>query len=242
MGKFKFLKVAEFDGVGGPAKEVMGDDKHMKTPTRSGRFVVAKIEKHISYGKYAFYSGIAWVTPLREYNKKAQIKRNGVWIDLSTVPAFSKYAEKDVLRVLIESHASLMHDPLLKVLPGSWIYNDFGHISVKYFKDLDGNYRLNGKEEILGDFIHTTPGDELRSSRGQKVVLGESHGCIHVKPKDIDAMLSVYIKRGSIIEVKEYTELTRPPISMELNYGRPEYETHFYPGLRKIFIYKVDAL
>lgn len=225
-----------------PPKDVMGGDKHMKTPTRSGRFVVAKIEKHISYGKYAFYSGIAWGTPLREYNKKVQIKRNGVWVDLSSIPAFSKYAEKDVLKVLKESYASLMHDPMLKELPDSWIYNDFGHISIKYFKDLDGNFKLNGKETILGDFIHTTPGDELRSAKGQEVILGESHGCIHVKPKDIDTMLSIYIKKGSVIEVKEYNDLTTPSNTMELDYGRPEYETHFYPGLKKIYIYKVDLL
>lgn len=43
---------------------------------------------------------------------------------------------------------------------------------------------------------------------------------------------------GNVIEVKEYTE-TYVPISFESDSGRPEYELHFYPGLRKIFLFHV---
>ena len=119
--------------MGGPTIKVMGGDVHTKTSTRNGRFVVAIIAPHISYGKYAFYSGIACGTPLREYNKKPQVKKNGVWVNLSSIAGFDKYADKDILDVLKKSYAALSHKTDLTTLPDSWMYNDFGHIKYKVF-------------------------------------------------------------------------------------------------------------
>jgi hypothetical protein len=139
--------------------------------------------------------------------------------------------------------ASLSATERAASLPDTWIFHDVGHVSIKYFKDLNGDFKRNGKEYIMGDFIHTTKYNELASSHGYPFELSESHGCIHVKPNDIDILIdSGFIKKGSVIEVKPYTNVIRPAISMELDYGRPDYEAHFYPGLKKLFIYQVTYI
>jgi hypothetical protein len=65
------IKIKEFSAHGGPSNQTMGGDSHEMTLTQSGLFVIAKIERHISYGKYALWSGIPWGAGLKFVNDVA---------------------------------------------------------------------------------------------------------------------------------------------------------------------------
>jgi hypothetical protein len=73
-------------------------------------------------------------------------------------------------------------------VPEIWVFNDFGPKAVRYFRDLDHNRRLDANERLSGEMIHTTPDNEAEAALGDPVVLGPSHGCIHVDPFDRDRL------------------------------------------------------
>jgi hypothetical protein len=53
-------------------------------------------------------------------------------------------------------------------------------------------------------YIHTTPQDEWSYMQGDAPRMpGNSHGCIHVKPKDRDELVN-YLQEGMTVEVKPY--------------------------------------
>ncbi len=84
--------------------------------------------------------------------------------------------------------------------------------------------------------IHTTPADEALTATGHQnqIQLGVSHGCIHVKPADIDDMIrKLYLAKGNHIIVHPYYEAApHEPIRV----ANPPYEVHFYPFSQKIYI------
>ena len=91
-----------------------------------------------------------------------------------------------------------------------------------------------------GDFIHTTPGNEADTLQAKPVILSESHGCIHVKPVDIDAMISSgYLRPGNVVEVHPYTEKLIPA-RLTRTHKRRNIEVHFFPFLELIAVYKVS--
>lgn len=234
----KLLKFKEYDAHGGPSNLKMGSDGHEQTSTSTGRFVINSIEKHVSYGKYAMWSGIAWGTDVKISGNIVMVKHLGKWNNLTDVNAqWGRYKnnQKEVTAEVINYQRRLYPN---NPIPTKWFFNDFGHISVKYFKDLNKDRKLNGKEYIMGDFMHTTPSDEADTSLGKPVRLAESHGCIHLKPNDIDEMIgNGYLKKGATVEVHPYTEkLASSTITRDL--ANQKYETHFYPGIYKIVIYK----
>jgi hypothetical protein len=69
-------------------------------------------------------------------------------------------------------------------VPSTWIFNDFGPLAIRWFKDLNGNRKLDGRERLSGQMFHTTPENEAQQALGKPVLLGPSHGCIHLKPAD----------------------------------------------------------
>ncbi len=237
---YKLTKIRETDAVGGPGKSVKGGDGFMMTPTQSGRFVIQVIEKHVSQGRYSYWSGVPWGTEMRLIKNVTEVKTGNTWKPLTSVnPAWGNFKNsQDGLSDYIRNRFHQLG--YSGTFPDKWVFNDFGHIAVKYFKDLNNNGRMDGREAIMGDFIHTTPGDEYLTSINQTPVLHGSHGCIHVKPKDIDTLIYLgYVKRGNIIEVHDYTEQYIPSVLMR-QHARPGYEVHFFPGIEKIVIYKVE--
>ncbi|MEO3405636.1 hypothetical protein AAFN85_17120 [Mucilaginibacter sp. CAU 1740] len=256
------IKIKEFDAHGGPSTKKTGMDGHEMTPTRSGRYVVGAVEKHISYGKYAYWSGVPWGAGLKFIGDVTyvDVNNNGHWQKLSTYrPIWLNYyktemAIKNAIKVtwlqLKVAHYSgsevLLYDT---DLPEKWLFNDFGHVSVKYFVDRNHDGIMNRGETFMGDFIHTTPHDEAITSYNRRataaqprfqVNLAESHGCVHVKPADVDVMIgSGYIKKGQSIVVHAYSDKSMMPTIKADRYTRPGFEVHFFPGLFKIAVYKV---
>jgi len=231
-------KIKEFDAHGGPVKSVLGADGHSQDPTRTGRYVIGIVDKHVSYGKYVAWSGIAWGSEMKKTGDVVMVKHRGVWTKLTDVnAAWAKFKndQKAVVRYIQNYYASL---GMGNGFPTHWIFNDFGHVSVKYFKDLNHDRRLNGKESIMGDFIHTTPVDEVRTARKIPFQLGESHGCIHVRPLQIDEMISNgYLKKGNIVEVHAYTQQKIDTLIKRDTDGAA-FEVHFYPLVHKIAVYR----
>jgi hypothetical protein len=78
-----------------------------------------------------------------------------------------------------------------------WRVNDFGHITIKMSPDKNNNGILDPEERdvVSPCFLHTTPQGERAKMNGTEdtYVLTYSHGCIHVKPSDIDTLIEKYI-------------------------------------------------
>jgi len=92
-------------------------------------------------------------------------------------------------------------------IPDRWVFNDFGPWAVRYYEDTNHDGRLDGKEALSGEMIHTTPLDEAANAKGVRVTLGSSHGCIHVSPRGRDKMLAAgAFKRGTLLVIHSYEE------------------------------------
>ena len=239
MAKHALSKVTEYSAHGGPLQEVMGDDKQPKSQTTPGRFIIHSISKHVSYGKYAAWSGVAWGTPIKRTGDTTEVEINGKWIKLTSVNAsWSQYKDQqEMVTKWIQDRYTELYKT--NTFPVKWVFNDFGHISVKYFKDLNNNRKLDGKERILGDFIHTTPDDEALTVMKKPIELAESHGCIHVRPHDIDTLITTgYLKVGNVIEVHPYSDALIQD-TLWRNSFISRFEVHFFPKLFKLVVYKV---
>ena len=78
-----------------------------------------------------------------------------------------------------------------------------------FFKDLNNNLKLDKDkgERLSGEMIHTTPKNEAQAATGKAVKLMPSHGCIHIKPQDRNALLGMNaFKSGTIFVVHKYSE------------------------------------
>ncbi|WP_129713666.1 hypothetical protein [Pedobacter sp. SYP-B3415] len=216
----------------------MGQDGHAQTSTTVGRFVIQTIEKHISYGRYALWSGIEWGTEIQRQGDTVMVKHRGVWKKLTSVNSlWAAYAgnQRAVLNQILDYARQLYP---AGGFPSRWIFNDFGHVSVKYLKDTNNDRKMNGNEHVIGDFIHTTPFDEAFTAQKRSFTLAESHGCILVKPLDIDTMIgNGYLKKGQTVEVHSYNEKALPANLKRTTDGKP-YEVHFFRALLKLAVYK----
>jgi hypothetical protein len=236
---FNFTKISIYPAVGGPDKSYKDAKGNMADPTREGRYVIHSIDKYISnlYGKD--WSGIKWGTPMRLKNDIVQINLSGKWVDLSKYDRISHwyYGTTTIAQyeALIKKTVEAYHKKLYGVekVPDSWIFNDFGHKSIRYFKDLNSNFLFDqGKEDLMSDLLHTTPVDEANIKQGKPVLLSTSHGCIHVRPDDLDEIIQKgFVKKGQVICIHSYTELTYP-LTFTSEIGKPPYELHFFPGCK----------
>lgn len=213
--------------VGGPPAARGGSDGFEAGPTDAGTFVIAYTGLHSS-ARYPAWSAIRWGSPLREAGGGViEVLHDGKWRRLDSFPS-----APDV-ESLKQRYLELYGE---YALPKTWVFNDFGHMTVYYFKDLNKNKRLDGKEVIHGEFLHTTPDNEAQAARGEAIDLRESHGCVHVAPADIDDMKKKgYLDKGNTLVVHGYDE--GAPVDVPVEAGKKPFEVHFYPGSAQIFIF-----
>lgn len=86
-----------------------------------------------------------------------------------------------------------------------WMMNDFGLWAW--------NLRKAKSKEGTAYFVHTTADDEIIYDRHllARLLVGQSHGCIHIYPKDRDEMiLRGYLRAGVAFEVKSYDDKGPP--------------------------------
>jgi hypothetical protein len=216
--------VALYEAVGGPKHKKREADGLMAGPTDKGEYVFAYCGKASSPKYYRFWSKVRWGTSLREKNGVLQVYVRRRWRPLKN---FTPATKKDILDYHEELYGT-------RRLPEKWVFNDFGHLACRYFKDLDKDGRRDKNERLHSELLHTTPVDEADSAQGRPVYLSESHGCIHVKPKDIDEMKqNGFLKSGNKLFVHKYTE-TAPRVPR--GSGGPPFEVHFFPGSMMIVV------
>lgn len=92
-------------------------------------------------------------------------------------------------------------------VPETWVFNDFGPIAIRWFRDVNGNGKLDVDERLSGQMFYTTPDNEAQAAFKQPVTLTESHCCIHLKPVDRDRLFSAgAFKPGTRFTVHRYDE------------------------------------
>ena len=223
MARAKVI-VGSYAGKGGPKAALLGGDGFEAGPTDAGTYVLAYCGKHSS-SRYQAWSRIRWGSQLKERGGHIYVQHDGRWVKLSSLSSVSR---DDIMAYHRDLYGSAK-------IPERWVFNDFGHVTCYFFKDLNGNRKLDGKERIHGEFFHTTPVDEAAVARGLPVTLAPSHGCIHLKPLEVDEMIKRgHMKRGNLIVIHGYDE-TLPSIEADPT-GTGPFEVHFFPGLDKILV------
>lgn len=173
--------VSKYEAWGGPAS--IGSDPRMaEEPTWPGTYVIHGTQTYTT-PTWAL-SKIKWGTPLMD-----KPKINDVYYQLPSKKWGS--VKKDIgadRKYIIQLYFSYYGK--MKV-PSTWVFNDFGPISIRWFKDHNGNKVLDKNEVLSGQMFHTTPENEAEASQGKTVHLVHSHGCIHLNPKDRDVIMSL---------------------------------------------------
>lgn len=171
----------QYEAWGGP--EAIGTDPHMaEQPTWPGLYYIDKAHAYRTptWGM----SNIKWGTKLKDMKALNDVYyqlSNGKWASVKN----DYNIKRDEIR---ELHLILYQE---KSVPSTWIFNDFGPIAIRWFKDLNGNKILDGKETLSGQMFHTTPENEAQHAQGKPVKMTPSHGCIHLKPVDRDLIFSM---------------------------------------------------
>lgn len=192
-----------FEAMGGPP--TTGKDPIMpEQPTTAGRYLIDST--HAYRTPTWALSSIKWGTRLKD---KPAI--NDVWYELGAARSGiwgSILKDKGIDRKsIIEFNEALYGKDVTPKVPETWIFNDFGPIAIRYFKDINKNGVLDGSETLSGEMLHTTPANEAQHKQGLPVRLHPSHGCVHLKPADRDTLFAIgAFRRGSPFVVHKYTE------------------------------------
>lgn len=172
--------------------------------TTPGTYVISGYEPYVTHTWE--WSRIAWGTPLR-------LSTDGEHVLYQTGHLANDWRRVDAIvpdgtvATIRERFHDLFPDPRKydwdnDGIPDSWVFNDFGPLVVRYFRDPNRNRRRDRDEPLMGEMIHTTPDDEGTTAAGEPVRLQPSHGCIHIKPLDRKRFLDVgAFKAGNLLVV-----------------------------------------
>lgn len=172
--------VGRFEAWGGPASIVLHPAAMREEPTWPGRYVIEKAEAYRTptWG----WARIKWGTRLKDIETDVLYQLpSGAW---GSVLKDFGITPLDIKKRNDELYGS-------KTVPMTWIFNEFGPVAIRWFKDLNGNKILDGKERLSGQMFHTTPYDEMRHAKKKPVRLVASHGCIHLKPAERDRLFAI---------------------------------------------------
>jgi hypothetical protein len=189
--------IFRYEAWGGPASK--GSDPYMpEEPTWPGTYTIHSIQKYTT-PTWAL-SKIKWGTRLVD---KPGI--NDIYYELPGKKWGSIKKDIGVNRQYIVNLYFTYYEQMR--VPSTWVFNDFGPIAIRWYKDLNNNKILDGKERLSGQMFHTTPQNEAEHALGKKVDLKPSHGCIHLKPADRDFLIGLgAFKPKTIFIVHKYYE------------------------------------
>ena len=183
-------------------------------PTTPGRYVIH------SYAPYRTntwpLSKIAWGTPLKVEAGEIFFEtgeRHHPWRKLKE--RLGPAATLDAIKreYWARFGDSGKYDANRDLVPDIWIFNDFGPMAVRYYRDLNRDRRLSHGETLSGEMIHTTPVNETEAALGKPVVLTPSHGCIHVSPAARDRLHAAgAFERGNDLVIHEYSAVVPPKL------------------------------
>jgi hypothetical protein len=110
------------------------------------------------------------------------------------------------------------------------------------YRDANSNARQDASEPTLSEMLHAEPTAEAAAKLGEPVRLDASHGCVHLKPADIDDMVSRrFMQKDNLVIVHQYTEMRIANGKPSIGHRAP-YELHFYPGLQLMCVIGVERL
>jgi len=195
----------EIAGGPPPGKGSKGPGGHSAGVTPAGHYILGSGERHTTSNWPA--STVPWGAKLR-LAKDGEIEFfQGTWkratgSDGVTTQALLKFYQRTPgtpvpsSAILNQQARSLFFDATGKLLP-EWNRNDFGKWSwnLKTLAGLRTAY-----------YIHTTPENEAATAAPEgTVLLEQSHGCVHIRPKDRDKMMRKgYLQPGLAVEVRRY--------------------------------------
>lgn len=190
-----------FEAWGGP--EHGGSDARMaEIPTTPGTYIVHHTHAY-STPSWSM-SKIKWGTPLKDVGPV----KDDVWYQLPSGQWGSVKKDVGISRSELRNYYKELYN--IDKVPDKWVFNDFGPVAVRYFKDLNGNKKLDGRETLSGEMIHTTPDNEAQFATGDPVVLYPSHGCIHIRPQDRNVLQGLGLfKNGTVFIVHSYKDKLR---------------------------------
>lgn len=219
------VTIEVYDAVGGPETSRLGPDGFEQGPTDPGEYRVAYCGRHISQ-RYPDWSTIPWGAPLKDEGGQLYVLYQGQWQRVFDVVGKTR---DDVL----DYYEGLYG---VRAMPRQWVFNDFGHVTCYFFKDLNKNKKFDqGRETLHAEFFHTTPVDEALATLNKTVDLQPSHGCIHLKPPDITSMIKRgFMRPGTLVVVHPYFD--RKVIFPRRGSARGPYELHFFPAMKKLLI------
>lgn len=192
--------IARYEAWGGPS--TIGTDPRMpEEPTTAGMYVID--QAHPYRTPTWPMSSLKWGTPLRDMPTK-----NDVWYQVAGGEWASVSKDHGISRAeILELNQALYG---LSRVPVRWVFNDFGPLAIRWFKDLNGNRLLDGAERLSGQIFHTTPENEAEHALGKPILLGPSHGCTHLKPPDRDKLFHQgAFKPKTLFVVHRYHERLR---------------------------------
>ena len=256
--------IASYDAKGGDPKNAKPvkdkDGKHSAGLTTAGKYQLHHSGKHVSNSWNC--SKIRWGVPIKESPAGDDVLFEdppGHWqsVRKRVLGDSERFRNVDVIGGLLRIYEQIAPNCPAK-LPSTWVFNDFGHVTW-YMVHAGGSGDkaaaakakapeagspwstrplMTNKSKIHNEFIHTTQRNEYQTTHHEAVMLEYSHGCIHVKPRDIDEMAEKgYLKAGNFFIVHKYNE--KPQVKMNTaaatKYHR--FQLHFFPGLEAIVIY-----
>jgi hypothetical protein len=197
--------------AGGPPAGRPDRGGHTIDPTPAGNYVLGSRIRVVAPSWPT--SVIQWGASLR-LNADGEVEyenSSGNWRQATGASGLVTHAQmefirrggmKPVLSTVIADVRSWFIDPKTGSLWNStWVWNDFGRWGW--------NLLRNGQRTAY--FVHTTPDDEHATDQGKAVFLTNSHGCVHLVPKERDRLMNAgYLKEGVPFEVRPYTEVGPP--------------------------------
>jgi len=199
--------VAHFTACGGPEKvDDSADRGHTIGRTPAGRYALGPRHHHVTPNWPN--SSIPWGASIRRAaNGEVEFDDGSGWkpatgdrAPMNTALIRSKTLLRQVpnmaeIRVKARNAFDINPDNPTGQLVTVWERNDFGIWAF--------NLRRGGKGTPY--YVHTTPEDEIATAGGREFSLDQSHGCIHIRPKDRDTMMRKgYLTAGIVIEVNGY--------------------------------------
>jgi hypothetical protein len=200
---FLGLKVVlDVEAWGGPdeVQPKRAGERFPPAPTTPGRFRIGWIGQYLT--PTWKLSQLAWGTPI-----KRDPKSDSDFLYQVGPGRWRSVKQKTGVGAdeLVEEYERLT---LKRGVPDKWVFNDFGPIAVRYYRDKNNNRKQDKDEPLSGEMFHTTPDNEVNP----RAPLGLSHGCVHVRPSDRDRLIqNGAFKIGTLLVIHRYGEACLVP-------------------------------
>jgi hypothetical protein len=197
-----------YEACGGPVKG-KADRGHTKGPTPEGKYRLGPKHHHVTVNWSA--SCLAFGTPIRQVVVEYEYQdANGSWHLASgpegkvTQVRLKEWARENGRAPTADKREEIVRDVR------TWFRWDDGTMMDKWWNNDFGEWAWNLPGTAC--YIHTTPNDERAwHFESTDISLKNSHGCVHLHPKDRDEMMKKgYLRQGAYFEVKGYDEKGPP--------------------------------